>query len=394
MVHAALETRARRTPPTRDESPTVSSDTFWRLVADAERIDIEELHDPARAPFERSFLVRVSAPAANVAPRERGEREDRRTLLDNAQLLLETDDYVLARGIYSYLLRRDRNDAEALKGMGECFLALGNTASARRCFEALPELPYADERRCLLTRCWVAEGNDKKALETYREIRNPEGLPARHRLALWRATAGCLAREGKWDEAAECFRKALALRPNSDGLLVSAGLLELERGDLAAAERFLKRAVLLSPTSARAHYGLGLLECDRGAWDDAEKALAKALELDSLFVPALHQLILVAEHTGRFGLVKTKILAFLEKEPTHSAMRFALAAVRLRAGERAEAAAELRFILGNDPRHGRASELLAEIEPESSGSTVSNSDGRRPAASIEPKSRPRLVANA
>lgn len=387
MVHATQENRERRPalPAQRRAVPSTSTEPFWRLVADAERIEVEELPEASPSPFERAFLVRVVAPAANVAPRERGEREDRRTLLDNAQLLLETDDYVLARGIYSYLLRRDRNDAEALRGMGECFLALGNTASARRCFEALPELPYADERRCLLSRCWVAEGNDKKALETFREIRNAESLSARHRLALWRSVAGCLARDGHWDEAAECFRKALALRPNSDGLLVSAGLLELERGDLPAAERLLKRAVVLSPTSARAHYGLGLLECDRGAWNDAEKALAKALELDALFVPALHQLILAAEHTGRFDLAKARILTFLEKEPTHSAMRFALAAIRLRAGERAEAAAELRFILGNDPRHARAAELLAEVEPETSS---------KPTTLSEVKPRLHLVSNA
>lgn len=390
MVQATAkihDSQGRRSPaPSPRRSPAGSTnEAFWRLVTDAERIDVEELPDAPVTPYERAFLVRVMAPAANVAPRERGEREDRRTLLDNAQLLLETDDFVLARGIYSYLLRRDRNDAEALRGMGECFLALGNTASARRCFEALPELPYADERRGLLSRCWVAEGNDKKALETYREIRNAEGLTARHRLALWRAVAGCLARNDQWDEAAECFRKALALRPNSDGLLVSAGLLELERGDLSAAERLLKRAVVLSPTSARAHYGMGLFECDRGAWNDAEMALAKALELDALFVPALHQLILAADHTGHFALAKAKILAFLEKEPTHSAMRFALAAVRLRAGERAEAAAELRFILGNDPRHARAQELLAEVDP----SALSHRT-----TPTETKPRLHLVANA
>ena len=390
MTIASPSNRERNT--SRNAVTGKSSEPFWRLVADADRIEVEELADASHSPYERAFLVRVVAPAANVAPRERGEREDRRTLLDNAQLLLETDDYVLARGIYSYLLRRDRNDAEALRGMGECFLALGNTASARRCFEALPELPYADERRCLLSRCWVAEGNDRKALESYREIRHAEGLTARHRIALWRSVAGCLARDGKWDDAAECFRKALSLRPNSDGLLVSAGLLELERGDLGAAERLLKRAAVLSPISARAHYGLGLVECDRGAWNDAEVALAKALELDSLFVPALHQLILAAEHTGRFNLAKARILTFLEKEPTHSAMRFALAAVRLRANERVEAAAELRFILGNDPRHARALELLAWVEPVTKKTPTLNESRRSSGPDVKPWLQ--LVANA
>lgn len=108
----------------------------------------------------------------------------------------------------------------------------------------------------------------------------------------WRVLGDVAFEEGAYDDAAFCFRRALAAaRGSGDEIeeLASAtgvGRTAAVRGDVVTARRELERALSVaerrgSPTSlASAHFNLGSLARDHGDLDEAERHVGLALELD------------------------------------------------------------------------------------------------------------------
>ena len=80
--------------------------------------------------------------------------------------------------------------------------------------------------------------------------------------------------------AAESANKAVSLDDNLAAAHISMGLVKMESGDSAGAEKEFRRAADLDPKSARPHHSLAALYDKTGKSDQAVQELKRALELD------------------------------------------------------------------------------------------------------------------
>ncbi|MDR3441047.1 tetratricopeptide repeat protein [Telmatospirillum sp.] len=86
------------------------------------------------------------------------------------------------------------------------------------------------------------------------------------------ATQGWIHRTlGRLDAAADAYRRAFALEPNSAEHATNLGLTLRQSGNRTEAKTLLERAATLNPGSLEAHFGLANLLLDDGRLDDAEQ---------------------------------------------------------------------------------------------------------------------------
>jgi Flp pilus assembly protein TadD len=91
--------------------------------------------------------------------------------------------------------------------------------------------------------------------------------------------ANALALLGRLDEAKAGYRKALLVQPTFPEAHRNLGILELQRGELAAAETSLRAALRLDPDEADAHGALAEVLRRRGLTEEAATHEAAARRL-------------------------------------------------------------------------------------------------------------------
>lgn len=376
-IALSLSEAMRKTNPYNEkpESP------FFELLADAEEIKIRELCPENKQKLasavekslenwengddgtHRTFFVHIKAkpPKAAVSPTPEEAPANRVYLLRSADLLLADSDYVLARNIYSYLLKSNIRDVDALKGLGICFARLGEVTSARKCFKALLEISNREECWIWLGQCHVAEGDDAQAVDCFRKITNPSALSPSEQFDLCREMGNCLTRCGKLDEAWSAYHSALELQPASDIIYVNLGTLELQRNHPAVALSCFNKAVELNPQNSRAYCGLGLVAVGKDDAAGAEKAFCMALNIDSQNQVALFQLVNLAQKSATYSGAEERLQTFLSKDPKHAEARYALASLLFRQGEWTRCERELDTLLSTSPDHAKARALREEL---------------------------------
>src|SRR5207248_10286091 len=92
---------------------------------------------------------------------------------------------------------------------------------------------------------------------------------------------GDRAREaGRWDTAADLYRRALDRNPDNPPIWVQFGHALKESGNLAEAERAYRAAIARDPTAADSHLQLGHVLKLQGKQEEAEPAYLRAFALD------------------------------------------------------------------------------------------------------------------
>lgn len=195
-------------------------------------------------------------------------------------------------------------------GLGRAALARGDHRGAVAQLEAVLERdPGAAGAHYPLSLAYAALGDTKKAAAHLRLRANHEILPADPLLveldALLESPQTYESRgiraleEKKWSEAADQFRKGLALAPNSAALHHRLGTALGMLGDRAAARREFEAAVGLSPDYFLAQYSLGLLLQEEGRHADAIRRFQAALEARPIYTPARLRLASSLRRTDR-----------------------------------------------------------------------------------------------
>ncbi len=345
--------------------PTPGS-PFFDLLADAEEIKIREV-PPESEPTDistRTFLVRIkNKPEILPVKTETVPTtpENRTYLLKSAELLLVDHDFLLARNIYSYLLKVNIRDEQALKGLGQCFLDLGDTTSAKKCFKALVEISGAPEANLWVGRCLILEGKDNEALGEMRKITDPSCLPLTSQAELFREMGNCETRAQHYDAAWSLYHQALKIEPSSDTIHVNLGTLELQRQHPDIALAYFTMALKLNSQSARGHCGLGLVAIAKHDLTTARNEFEITLDLDSQNIVALFQLIRLYADEDDITSVKDRIRRFLQKEPRQVEVRYALAVLLFRESDWLGCEREITALLIHDPKHARAKGLRDQI---------------------------------
>jgi len=350
------------------QSPTTSGSPFFDLLAEAEEIKIREVPPEAEAPNAntRTFLIRITNPPAPVVPEKKAPDakdtpENRNYLLKSADLLVIDKDYILARNIYSYLLKLNLRDEAAMKGLGTCFLRLGDNASAKKCFRALHEISRSPESRLWLGNCLVAEGQEASALEEFRKIEDPSKLNASDQFDLYREMGNCETRAQKYEAAWAHYHQALKLNPQSDIIHVNLGTLELQRQNPDIALSYFMMALKQNPNSSRAHCGLGLVALVKKDLATAKKEFETSLDFDSQNLVSLFQLIHLSAEDDDVVTIRAHIDRYLQKDPRQADVRYAFAVLLFRDGEWSACNKEISALLAIDPNHSKAKALRDQL---------------------------------
>jgi tetratricopeptide (TPR) repeat protein len=118
--------------------------------------------------------------------------------------------------------------------------------------------------------------------------------------AEYKQRGDALLREGKWAEAAECYRHAIAANADAADALLNLGFALKELGDPAAARGALQRALALDPDSADAHYLSGELARSQDMQAEAIAHFQRAVALQPGLEPAWSGLCQALLHAGEW----------------------------------------------------------------------------------------------
>jgi predicted O-linked N-acetylglucosamine transferase (SPINDLY family) len=122
---------------------------------------------------------------------------------------------------------------------------------------------------------------------------NPEYVEAHNNLGV------ALKNQGKLEEAAACYRRALELKPDYAEAHNNLGNALKNQGKLGGAIACYRRVLELRPDHAKAHNNLGLAAWDQGKLDEAAAYCRRALELKPDFAEAHNNLGNVLRNQGK-----------------------------------------------------------------------------------------------
>lgn len=146
---------------------------------------------------------------------------------------LAREEYAWARRAFERAMVLDPGHEDALVGMGETLLRLGQRADALRLFRRVESMGFDDDLELMLT--------------------------------MGRA----LYRDGSYPHARDVFARAVAARPDSAEAVASLGYALHRLGDEVGAGRQIRRSLRLDPDLHEARIYLGHLLYDRGDWEGA-----------------------------------------------------------------------------------------------------------------------------
>jgi tetratricopeptide (TPR) repeat protein len=353
---------------------------FFNLLADADEVQIREIS--ADAPDRmvsslektlkdfshqkdaslRTFFVHIKTPTvdkkATAEPKAPYAPEQLRV---SAELLLENQDYLLARNLFSFLLQHNLRDAVGLRGLGICLYKLGEVVSSRKCFRALTELYQSEEAEYWLGLGYLAEGKDAIAAGHFEKILQSQTFHADQRFDYFKNFGNCLTRMGQLDRAESYYIKALELSPTSDTIHVNLGTLLIQRREWEKARERFVRAAEINPNSSRALCGLGLTALAMNKTTEAKVFFHRSLDLDAQNLVALHQLVELCQNPDEFTTLKVRLRGYLEKDPNHADSHFALGALLFKEGSWKACELHVARSLEIDPRHAGAMKLRADL---------------------------------
>lgn len=319
-------------------------------MSDAEQIQVQEVSSTSESNGgDRTFLVKIRG--RGIAPKE-GEN-----LLENARLLLKNGDYLLARNLFSFVLRKDLKNEKAMEGLGQCFLKLKEVVAAKKCFKALWEMYRKNTYAIHLGLCFLTDNDETGALSLFEQVTDSDEVEPHIRFEFLKAYGNLLVKRDKYSEAENNYQKALLIVPTSSLLHINLGMLELQRGQLRIAKSYFLKAIELEKNNSKAYGGLGLVCLQLNDMSGALEAFEKALDFDPKNTLALKQLIFLTDQVQSEDRVVRRIEAFLEKDPGNGEIRFQYARMLMQAKQFSRALEQVERVIRILPNDVRVLEL-------------------------------------
>ncbi|QEH34313.1 tetratricopeptide repeat protein [Aquisphaera giovannonii] len=188
--------------------------------------------------------------------------------------------------------------------------------------------------------------------------------------------ARSLAKLHRDEEAIAEYEAYLAANPSDPAGLLGLGEIRLNRGELDQARSLVGRALEIEPANPVAAKQLAALEVRRGDLPAALEHLTAAIKGDPLDVDALYQRMLTYSRLGRRSeaeddrrrldalradqVAVVKLRDHLLADPSNVELRLEMASWMLQHGRDDQAIRWLRNILASQPRHPKASRLMAD----------------------------------
>lgn len=126
-----------------------------------------------------------------------------------------------------------------------------------------------------------------------------------------------LNERGMAAEAVECYRQALAHRPDYVEALNNLGVILQERKEFTEAATLLQKAGQLRPDVAIGHYNLGVVLVELNRVAEARLCFAQALELQPDYVEAHYNLGILAREEGAWASAEASFRRGVELRPDY-----------------------------------------------------------------------------
>ncbi len=201
------------------------------------------------------------------------------------------------------------------------------------------------------------------------------------------------AKDGQFELAVRLLTKAEALNPTSARVLKALGAVYLATSDAPKALGYFERALKIAPNDTKVLTGRGMCEVLTTKYADAIPYFERALEADATHLVAIHQLLRCAYETNVLDSAERALIAYLERKPEDSSMRFCLAGCHYRQGKHQQALEEITQVIKDQPEDSTAQDLKALIEfALSSNASVETSPSSATTASKQEVSQETVVS--
>jgi protein O-GlcNAc transferase len=159
---------------------------------------------------------------------------------------------------------------------------------------------------------------------------------------------------GQLDDAAECFRQAIALNPLYAEAHYNLGITLKELGQFNEAMGYYRRALEIKPDYAEAHYKLGNALNDLGQFNEAVASYRRALEIKPDYTYAHTNLGNALKELGQFNEAVASYRRALEIQPDFAEVHYNLGIALKELGQFNGAVASYRRALELKPDYAEA----------------------------------------
>jgi tetratricopeptide (TPR) repeat protein len=177
-----------------------------------------------------------------------------------------------------------------------------------------------------------------------------------------RSNLGTLyATQGRFDDAVEALRAALALDPSFTPAALNLADVHRSRGREDDAEQVLRAALARDPRAADARFALGLSLVRQKRTDDALKELAQAARLAPDITRFAYVYAVALNDAGRGAQARRELETALKRHPHDRDLLLALALFERDAGRRERAISYARRLAELAPENAQVAQLLREL---------------------------------
>ncbi len=178
----------------------------------------------------------------------------------------------------------------------------------------------------------------------------------------WNNLGSELAAQEKWDEAVDCYHRALEINPQTAGAYLNLGLAHEAHGRFLDAIECYRTAIRVQPDYRAAMVNLASAHGQRHEYAMAESLSRQVLDKDPRNPGATANLATAMAGQGRREEAIAILARALRNDPWASTIRLNLAVQLTMTGETQEGLNECREALRRDPQSVQATQLLRVLE--------------------------------
>lgn len=163
-----------------------------------------------------------------------------------------------------------------------------------------------------------------------------------------------MAQHGYMEQAAESFRRVVAIRPDDADAWYNLGTLSLRSNDLVQARAYLEKTVKLRPGYAEAWNNLGMLAAQQGAADEAIADFQQAIEQRPGYAVAMLNLGNVYRRQHAWDRAESSLKQALALQPEDAETNFSLGMLYAQQQDQQRAEQYLRRAIDLRPDYAEA----------------------------------------
>jgi tetratricopeptide (TPR) repeat protein len=203
--------------------------------------------------------------------------------------------------------------------------------------------------------CLAGQGRYQEAIDCYKTelALKPDNEAIFYNLGI------ALEGLGRFDEAGEAYQQALSMKPDYAKARVNFGALYARRGRFDEAINQFRKALAIRPDLEAAHYNLAMAMSDLGRYDEARRAYAEAIRLRPDYWEAWINDAGVLWRTGRVDLAIDQYREVLKRNPQSFSALLNLGSALMQQGNSAEGIEFLQQAVALKPTDPDARHRLA-----------------------------------